>query len=849
MAYPETPLRSATVAAEATRPGEPIDAAEVVRALSVLVTPGDTFEVRILDARRAFSRPPRTMSGYFNSPVQVPPALAALRLDGAKGFYVTLNPVNPTLIARSHLRISAAKCGETTGDADIVRRQWLLVDSDPVRPAGVSSTDEEKAAAHARALAMREALTAAGWPAPVFGDSGNGYHLLYRVELPAESELVKRCLEALALRFSDAAVSIDRTVSNPARIVKLYGSRTEKGDHCPEIGRVHRMSKLVDVPAAVTPVPVALLESLAGQSDAEADATPRKRRKIAWGTRAWDQDRMQQFVDQHLGPCEPGAATPYDGGWKWVLKVCPFNPEHTNGSAVVVLRANGVCGFRCLHNGCTDLHWRDLREKFEPAPGGRGRPAPTVEVAPEDMSLSQRHGPPIHLNSEGQPIDINQMFFAALFKRDNLILFEPELGMFYAYDPATGLWKHKTEERVTVEVGESLIAPLVALDADSLLRKRSGNLLAQIVRLLKGMAEERDAFQHRRFVIHVGNGVLHLEDGTPRLEPFSPHYFSRNRSEILYEPDATCPRFLNELLRPAMGEDDASLLQRYAGQCLLGCNPSHRLLLMRGTAGGGKSTVVDIIERVIGPHNVAQLRVQHLEDRFEIASFVGKTLLTGKDVAGDFLNCRGASTIKCLTGGDRLRAEQKNVKHRFEVIGDFGMIITSNSRLHVRLDGDSAAWERRLLILDYEQPPAAKPIPYFAEKLVQAEGPGILNWCVHGAVQLITELKDGGFRISEAQRKRVSTLLNESDSVRYFIAERVERDPLADVTVSELLTAYNDFCDEQGWQAVTMRQFERQVGDLVMEVHRAPRRNDVKRDGKNQRGFSRLRLAGAAVAA
>ena len=39
----------------------------------------------------------------------------------------------------------------------------------------------------------------------------------------------------------------------------------------------------------------------------------------------------------------------------------------------------------------------------------------------------------------------------------------------------------------------------------------------------------------------------------------------------------------------------------------------------------------DIIERVIGTHNVTQLRVLHLEDRFEIAGFVGKTLLTGRD--------------------------------------------------------------------------------------------------------------------------------------------------------------------------------------------------------------------------
>jgi len=821
-----------------------LDPAEIQRALRCLVEPGQAFEIRILEARRAFSWHRSTICGFFDDVPLVADTLLGQRLEGAKGFYVTLNPIDPTLLARSWNKMSTARRNETTSDSNILRRRWLLVDCDPVRPAGVSATNEEKALSQNRAETVRDALAAADWPPPVFADSGNGYHLLYRVDLATDSDLVKRCLDALALRFDDKTVEIDGTVHNPSRIVKLYGTRTEKGDHCPDLGRFHRMSRLLVVPEKLEPVPQTLLEALAGVTEPEEKASSAARRRTAGMGQAWDQERMQKFIDTHLSSYQPGPPMTYKGGTKWILGVCPFNSDHTNGSAVVIRWPDGILAFRCLHNGCRDHHWKDLRAKFEPAGGGVGhaRATPTVETAPEDTALCSRHGPPIYLNSEGQPIDINQMFFAARFHRDNLILFEPELGMFYAYDLTTGLWRHKTEDRVTVELGESLIAPLIALDAESLLRKRSGNVLSQIVRLLRGMAEKRDAFSRRRFVIHVGNGVLHLEDGRTRIEPFSPDYYSRNRSEICYDPTATCPRFLKELLQPAMNEDDVALLQRYAGQCLMGCNPSHRLLLVRGTAGGGKSTAVDILERVIGTHNVGQLRVQHLEDRFEIAGLVGKTLLTGKDVPGDFMNCRGAGMIKCLTGGDRLSAEQKNVKHRFEVMGDFCMIITSNSRLHLRLDGDSGAWERRLLILDFEQPPTAKPIPYFAEKLVQTEGPGILNWCIAGALMLITDLKAGGFRITETQRKRVSTLLNESDSVRYFITECVAKDPTGDVTVAELLTSYNDFCDEQGWQAVSGRQFERQVGDIVMEVHRAPRRNDIKRDGKNQRGFARIQM-------
>jgi hypothetical protein len=82
--------------------------AEVNRALRVLVEPGQVFEVRILNALKPGFRRPFTVSGYFSDPDLVPAALRELRLDSAKGFYVTLNPVDPALLARSHNRLSVS---------------------------------------------------------------------------------------------------------------------------------------------------------------------------------------------------------------------------------------------------------------------------------------------------------------------------------------------------------------------------------------------------------------------------------------------------------------------------------------------------------------------------------------------------------------------------------------------------------------------------------------------------------------------------------------------------------------------------------------------------------------------
>jgi hypothetical protein len=84
-----------------------------------------------------------------------------------------------------------------------------------------------------------------GWPDPIVGNSGNGAHCLYRVELPtSDGDLVKRCLQGLARRFDDDLVKIDQAVFNPARIWKLYGTVSRKGDRVPE--RPHRLARILE---------------------------------------------------------------------------------------------------------------------------------------------------------------------------------------------------------------------------------------------------------------------------------------------------------------------------------------------------------------------------------------------------------------------------------------------------------------------------------------------------------------------------------------------------------------------------------------------------------------------------
>ena len=225
------------------------DPDEIERSLRLLISPGGVTELRALRVSTPEYRRPHTVSGYYDDLGAA--VRDAVRVSAeAKGTYFALNTLNPDLLARSVNRCRPIGEEPLTSDADVIRRGWLPIDLDVVRAADISSTDAEHEAALDRARQIRDALRREEWPDPILADSGNGAHLLYPVDLPADDGgLVKRTLQALAMRFNDERITIDPTVCNPARIWKLYGTPVRKGDHAP--GRPHRLARLIDVPEAL----------------------------------------------------------------------------------------------------------------------------------------------------------------------------------------------------------------------------------------------------------------------------------------------------------------------------------------------------------------------------------------------------------------------------------------------------------------------------------------------------------------------------------------------------------------------------------------------------------------------
>jgi hypothetical protein len=213
---------------------------ELEASIAAIVQAGSVFEIRLLGKHRK-----RTDAGYFNSPSAAATALAGLEGDYL-GVYLTPNPVHPDLLARSANRITPW-AQVTSMDPDVTRRHWLLIDVDPVRPTGISATDAEHNAAHAMAQQVMGYLSLLyGFCEPMYNDSGNGAHILYPINEPNNEEVrdaLHKFLKCLSAKFSNAAVKVDTTVFNAARIWRVPGTWSRKGDSVPE--RPHRKARIV----------------------------------------------------------------------------------------------------------------------------------------------------------------------------------------------------------------------------------------------------------------------------------------------------------------------------------------------------------------------------------------------------------------------------------------------------------------------------------------------------------------------------------------------------------------------------------------------------------------------------
>lgn len=321
---------------------------EIRKALDVLKSKDEIVEVRIIGDY--------TYSGYFKNVDNLIQAIKPYQNDN---IYFTLNEINEDCYSRSQCEkiVRSNKQTKTTSDSDIKARRYILIDIDPKRATGVSASNEEVAQARIVGNKVYAFLRDQGFTKPICAFSGNGIHLLYRVNLLNNEEnrtLIERFLHTLDMLFSDGLADVDTTVFNAARITKLYGTFSRKGANT--VDRPHRISHIVSVPDKIEALDRAYIQKVVELYPKEDIKTWQNNYQGSNGF------NLDEFISKY--DIKVIRKQPFKSGEKLIID-CPFDSNHKGDGAIFKLN-NGAIGFKCFHNSCSHYNWEAFRKHFDP---------------------------------------------------------------------------------------------------------------------------------------------------------------------------------------------------------------------------------------------------------------------------------------------------------------------------------------------------------------------------------------------------------------------------------------------------------------------------------------------------
>lgn len=289
---------------------------------------------------------------------------------------------------------------------------------------------------------------------------------------------------------------------------------------------------------------------------------------------------------------------------------------------------------------------------------------------------------------------------------------------------------------------------------------------------------------------------------TKKLIPHDPKYRAVNQIPFEYDPDgqlkgSAVTEWLDQICEDP---EDREMLLQFAGLCLTRDTRQQKFLILNGEGGTGKSTVIRMIDKMVGSDNISNISLNQLTQRFAAFGLMGKLLNSCADLEIDALS--DVSTLKKVLGEDALAAEAKG-KDAISFRSYAKLIFSANELPIVKAEKTNGFY-RRLLILTMNRVPD-KQDPTFFDKL-SAEIEDFLRL----SVQALERMYEGG-RITESSGsvEAVKRLRNDSDTVEAFLSEKVVRSPDGRIKKPDIYRAYEAFCRDLERQSLTKQNFYR----------------------------------------
>ncbi len=259
-----------------------------------------------------------------------------------------------------------------------------------------------------------------------------------------------------------------------------------------------------------------------------------------------------------------------------------------------------------------------------------------------------------------------------------------------------------------------------------------------------------------------------------------------------------CPAFFEYVLS-IFGKETAAALDSLFGMFgylfsnLTGAKGGFFLI---GAPNSGKSTVLHLVEHILGAENVSHISLEELREKFSIAELANKHVNICGEISQKIF--RGIETYKRLTGGDSVKGEFKG-QALFEFVHSGRFLIAGNRLPDFGTDGADAMLERMYVLYFPTEVEPEKRDPNLLNRLLEEMDAIFTISMLYAA-----KMAENGFSFTTTEKTQ--EILKEYKSSFHihedFLESCCETGTGEEYKVykKDLWTAYMDYCQENGYK-------------------------------------------------
>ncbi|KAF1295097.1 DNA primase [Enterococcus sp. JM4C] len=329
------------------------------------------------------------------------------------------------------------------------------------------------------------------------------------------------------------------------------------------------------------------------------------------------------------------------------------------------------------------------------------------------------------------------------------------------------------------------------------------------IKIFDSSMKENPFNRSKPYLTNFKNGTYNIK--TNEMKPHdTKNYILQSHSYDIDPTTKEVPTKTIEWLEELTGHSySAKHLMEIIGYCFYrSYEPFQTITILQGTGENGKSTFLNIFNKVLGSDNVSNMTLQDLgnkQNRFASANLFQKEANLFADVDSEFLKSTGL--LKALTGGDRLSAEFKGKDHFMFV--NFAKLIFSANELPAFNDF-TRGFERRLYVVPFDCVIDEAFKKKHDLKAIEAEIPVFAVYCIR---MFRDALERKELTISPKMKQAKEKWLKESNHVLRFIEEKCEIDMESKQGDSSkmIYEEYQKFCYQESLRELSQPKFSKQL--------------------------------------